>query len=82
MSPRARGAYRPGRQRSEILKAVAGVLTVLAVTVGLILVFKPASVDSDPVTPPFTLPPDLPTTTAPGGTPTTVPATTPTTAAG
>ena len=81
MSPRARGGYRPGRDRREVVLAVLGVLTVVLVTVGLILVFKPEPIDTVPSAPSFTLPPDTTPTTVPG-TPTTVPATTATSAPG
>ena len=75
MSPRARGGYRPGRDRREVIQAVLGVLAVVLVAVALVWVFAPNTDEVDPTTPPFTLPPELTTTTVPGGAVTTVPTT-------
>jgi hypothetical protein len=82
MSPRSRGGYKPGRDRREVVQAVFGVLTVVLVTVALIWVFKPDTVDDVPSTPTFTIPPDLTSTSAPSGVVTTVPATTATSTPG
>ena len=81
MSPRARGGYRAGRDRREVLQAVLGVLVVVLVATALVWVFAPDTAE-DPSTPPFTIPPDLTSTTAPGGAVTTVPTTTATTPPG
>jgi hypothetical protein len=76
MSPsrrRTRGGYRPPRNRSEVITAVAAVVGVLAVTVVLIWFLRPS--DSSPSQPNISTPVSVPEATLPAdSTPATAPA--------
>ena len=76
-----RGAYKPPRDRKEIVIAVLASLAIIAVTVALVWFLRPnreseaTPVDTTPVTTPTTVPGE--TTTVPGETTTVPPDTAP-----